>query len=278
MKMNHKVSIVTGGSGGIGLETARQFNDGIVLITDINERGLEKGKKELEASGIRVETMLCDVSKRADVESMLEKAASLGTIERVVHTAGLSASHPNPRLIINIDLLGTANLLEALLPYAHDDLSLVCIASMMGFTIPPSSYDHIMIHCLEEGNLDKLVEFSEGDPSKAYNISKRGVHLLCEKWAQAYGDQGARVNSVSPGIIETPMALAASRDFPEQMQYMQSMTPLSRNGQAIDVANVIGFLCSPMASFITGTDILVDGGLIKKMIRAQKRSQEKVAV
>lgn len=265
-----KVYVVTGGSGGMGLETAKQFRDGIVLITDINEEGLNQGKSELEAMGIKVETSLCDVSNREQVAQMLRKAAGLGEIVNVVHTAGVSPSVPNAKVIMDVDLLGTAILLEELFPYVKENMSVVCIASMVGFTIHPSENDKVMLGCLEEGSLDKLVEFAQGDPSNAYNIAKRGVQLLCEHWAPEFGKKGARINSVSPGIIETAMALAASKDYPERMEYLQAMTPLGRNGQAIDVVHVINFLCSPMASFITGTDILVDGGLIKNVIRAQQ--------
>lgn len=148
--------------------------------------------------------------------------------------------------------------------------SVVCIASMMALTVPPSENDQVMLRVTEEGAVEKLVEFAKNDPATAYNVAKRGVRLLCEYWAPEYGKRGARINSVSPGIIMTEMGKAAEREHPEQIQYMLSVTPLGRYGQAADVAGVVRFLCSPEASFITGTDILVDGGLMMNMLRAHR--------
>jgi NAD(P)-dependent dehydrogenase (short-subunit alcohol dehydrogenase family) len=101
-----------------------------------------------------------------------------------------------------------------------------------------------------------------------YNFVKRGVQLLTIKNANKWGEKGARIVSVSPGVIETPMALKAAQEHPERMEKIKQATPLKRNGQPEDVADVIYFLTSDAARFITSTDILVDGGVvhnIKKM-------------
>lgn len=264
-----KIHVITGGSGGIGLETAKRFTDGIVLISDINQQGLAEGKKELEARGIKTETAVCDISNREQIKDLLEKAAGLGEITNVIHTAGISPSAQNIKLIMEVDLIGTQYLLEELTPYLNENLVVICIASMVGYSITDNSYNNLLINCLDDGALEKIVDLAQGDPSIAYNIAKRGVHLLCEEWAPAYGAKGARVLSISPGIITTPMALEASKDFPEIMEQMSAMTPLKRHGKPEEIANLVKFLSSPEASFITGTDILIDGGLIKNTLRLQ---------
>lgn len=260
------VYVITGGSGGMGLEMAKKCSDGVVLIVDVNETGLKNGKAELEAAGVQAETALCDISKREQVAAMLKKASQLGAIKYVIHTAGIASTVPNTELILKVDLIGTAYLLEELLPYAVPGMSVVCTASMLGYTVPPSELDSVLVHCLEDGAFEKVVAATQNRPDFAYNIAKRGVQLMCEKWAMAYGQKGARINSVSPGIIETPMAAEACKQAPDVMKQMLAATPLGRNGQPSEIVTVFQFLCSDAASFVTGADIRVDGGLIKTML------------
>ncbi|HZK44491.1 MAG TPA: SDR family oxidoreductase [Syntrophomonadaceae bacterium] len=265
------VHVITGGSGGIGLEVAKQFPEDIILISDINEEGLKQGKKELETMGISVETAMCDICSREHIVELLKKAASLGTITNVIHAAGISPNIPDIRLIFNVDLIGSAILLEELVPYLNENMNVICIASMMGYTVTDQSNNKLLANCLDEGALDKIIKLANDDPSIAYNIAKRGVQLLCEKWAPAYGKKGARINSISPGIIETNMVIESNKNFPDQMQQMLTMTPLGRNGQPAEIALPIKFLCSPDATFITGTDLLIDGGLIKNMLSLKQQ-------
>lgn len=261
------VCVITGGSGGIGLESAKMFRDYTVVIADINEQALAAGKEELTALGIDTVTAICDVSKKEQTDALAKKASELGTITGVVHTAGVSGSVSNPDLVMKIDLIGSEYIVESFLPYMEAGSSMVLIASMMASVVPPNpAYDNLMLNCQEEDFLAKIAPFAEGNADHAYNFAKRGVRLLTEKWAGAYGEKGARINSVSPGIIETKMALQAAADHPEQMERMSKATPLKRNGKPEDIANVVKFLCSDAAAFITGTDILVDGGLIKTML------------
>lgn len=266
-----KVHVITGGSGGIGIETAKLFTDGVVLISDINETGLEEGKKQLKAMGLTVETEICDISNRAQIHNLLKKAAHLGEITNVIHTAGISPNISNIKLIIEIDLIGTELLLEELESYLNEKLVVICVASMVGYTVTDSSYNKLLVNCLEDGALEKIIALTKGDPTLAYNIAKRGVQLLCEKWSPVYGEKGSRIISVSPGIIETNMAVESRENFPEIMQQMLAMTPLKRHGEPEEIAGLIKFLCSPAAAFITGTDILIDGGLIKNMLALQSQ-------
>lgn len=261
------VCVITGGSGGIGLETAKMFPHHTVLIADINEQALASGKEELAALGIDAHTMICDVTNPAQTDALAKAASELGTITSVVHTAGVDGSVANPDLVMKIDLIGTEHIITSFYPYMTANSSMVLIASMMGSTVPANpDYDKFMLDCLAPDFLENIRPFLRGSADTAYNFAKRGVRLLAEKWAVPFGEKGARINTVSPGIIETKMALQAAENHPEQIQMMQQLTPLKRNGKPKDMANIIAFLCSDAASFITGTDILADGGLIKTMM------------
>lgn len=265
--MMKPVCVITGGSGGIGLESAKMFPNHTVVIADINEQALAAGKAELNALGIDAVTAICDVSKKEQTDALAAKAAALGEITGVVHTAGVSGSVSNPDLVMKIDLIGSEYIIESFLPHMGAGSSMVLIASMMASTVPPNAdYDQLMLNCQAEDFLAKIAPFAEGNADHAYNFAKRGVRLLAEKWAGAYGEKGIRINSLSPGIIETKMAMQAAADHPEQMEMMSKATPLKRNGKPEDIANVVAFLCSDASAFITGTDILVDGGLIKTMM------------
>lgn len=266
------VCVITGGSGGIGLEAAKMFQGHTVVIADINEQALAAGKEELTALGIDTVTAICDVSKKEQTDALAAKAAELGTITGVVHTAGVSGSVSNPDLVMKIDLIGSEYIIESFLPYMGAGSSMVLIASMMADTVPLNQdYTNLMLNCQDADFLDNIRPFLQGDANLAYNFAKRGVRLLAEKWAGAFGEKGARINSLSPGIIETKMALQAAADHPEQMEMMSKATPLKRNGKPEDIASVVAFLCSDASAFITGTDILVDGGLIKTMMAKNRK-------
>ncbi len=107
-----------------------------------------------------------------------------------------------------------------------------------------------------------MSRFVGGSSDVMYNFAKRGVQLLTQKNANKWGQKRARIVSVSPGVIETPMALKAAEEHPERMEMIKKATPLQRNGKPEDIADVVHFLVSDKARFITGTDILVDGGVM----------------
>ena len=265
------VYVITGGSGGIGLECAKEFKGSIAVIADINEEALQSGKVTLESMDIETKTVVCDVTKKEAVKKLAAEARGFGPIKGVIHTAGVSGTVSNTDLVMKVDLIGTAHIIEEFYPHMEAGSSMVLVASMMGYVVPPNpQYDDLMLDCLAPDFLAKITPFLQGDANNAYNFAKRGVQLLAEKWALKYGAQGARINSISPGIIETPMAVDAAKEHPEQMQYMQSITPLKRNGNPQDIADVVSYLCSDKADFITGSDIRVDGGLVKNLLALQK--------
>lgn len=261
-----QVHIITGGSSGIGLECAKEFKEGIVVITGRNEERLAKAIKELEESGIEALPKQGDISDRESVKELFDYAKSFGEVKTVVNSAGVSGVGVDARLTFEIDLLGTENLvLEAKEAMAPGGV-VILLASMMGHIVPPNdAYDPYLENPSKEGSIDALVEAAQNKSDYAYNFSKRGVHLLAKRFAWEYGEKGLRILSLSPGIIMTPMSKKAAEEHPEQMNYMKSMTPVGRNGEPEDISEMVAFLASDKASFITGTDILVDGGLTLKL-------------
>nr|WP_300002476.1 SDR family oxidoreductase [Tissierella sp.] len=260
------IHIITGGSSGIGLECAKRFKEGTVLITGRNVEKLKKAEEELKKEGINVAYKSSDVSDIESVRELFKYAKSLGNIKTVLNSAGVSGGDVSSKVTFEIDLLGTEQLIEETLKLAEKNTVLILIASMMGHIVPPNpDYDKHLENPSEEGAIDALVKAVNDKSDIAYNFSKRGVHLLVKKHAPAFGEKGARIVSISPGIIMTPMSEQAAADHPEQMEFMKKMTPMARNGNPDDIANAVCFLADDNASFITGTDLLVDGGLTIKL-------------
>lgn len=256
------VHIITGGSSGIGLECAKEFKDGIVLITSRGEEKLISAEKELKGAGIEVAYKTSDISDKNSISELFEYGKSLGKIKTVVNSAGVSGVGADAKLTFEIDLIGTQNLIDLTLEYMEEDTVLILIASMMGHVVPSNEkYDTYLENPTKEGSIEALVQIAGNSSDVAYNFSKKGVHMLVKKYASEFGKKGGRIVSLSPGIIMTPMGEKAAQEHPEQMNYMKSMTPAGRNGKPEDIANAVAFLADDRASFITGTDLIVDGGL-----------------
>lgn len=273
------VHIITGGSSGIGLECAKIFKNDIVLITARNEERLINATNQLKEEGIDAYYKSSDISSQESIKKLFEYARSLGNIKTVINSAGVSGVSESARLTFDIDLVGTENLIKQTSECCVDDTVMILISSTMGHVVPANpEYDKYLENPLEKGAVDALIEIVKDDSAVAYNFSKRGVHLLAKKYANEFGKKGARILSLSPGIIMTPMAEKALAAHPERMEYMKAMTPMGRNGLPEDIANAVGLLASKEASFITGTDILVDGGLgvnLPKIMAAAQAQQEK---
>lgn len=260
------VYIITGGSSGIGLECGKEFKDGIVLITGRNEERLINAAKELKAEGIDVVYKTSDISDMDSIGALFDYGKSLGKIKAVVNSAGVSGVGVDAELTFNIDLIGAQNLIDLTMKHMEDGTVLVLIASMMGHVVPSNEkYDHFLENPTKEGSIEALLQIVQNKSDLAYNFSKKGVHMLVKKYASAFGAKNARILSLSPGIIMTPMGEAAVEAHPEQMSYMKSMTPAGRNGIPEDIAAAVAFLVDDRASFITGTDLIVDGGLTVNM-------------
>ncbi|MCM3611808.1 SDR family oxidoreductase [Planococcus sp. MERTA32b] len=267
--MSNEVYVITGGSGGMGKATAELVGKkGTVLLADISEERLVQTKEELAAKGITdVHFQTVDITSKEDVEKLAEKAAELGTLRGLVHTAGLSPTMADSKRITAVNLVGTGLILDAFLPLANEKTSAVMVSSMSAYMVPRQGpFMEALVQPLAENAVETMEQFTQGDPGAAYSMSKLGVILVVEDQAWAWGEKGARLNSLSPGTINTPMGRQEASQQ-QQMKIMLDHTPLRREGEPSEIASAMEFLLSDAASYITGIDLRVDGGTIANFPR-----------
>ncbi|KAL5357140.1 hypothetical protein BJX96DRAFT_143945 [Aspergillus floccosus] len=267
--------VVIIGCGGMGLAIARRLGSGSsVLLADASPLQLENAISTLRQEGYAVDGKETDVSSLDEVNNLAKKASDMGPIKTIVHTAGLSPIQASPERIYQVDLLGTANVIDAFLKVATGGASFVVIASMAGHAIEETFATDFEQHLataptqtllshpeLDTGPYEADTPESRMASARAYGISKRANIVRVQAFAAAFGTKGARINSVSPGVISTVMG-QRELDGPYGQHIRQIIEdgPAARIGTASDVANAAAFLASDEASFITGTDLLVDGG------------------
>ncbi len=218
---------------------------------------------DLDAPDIEgVEGLACDVSNAVAVAGVADRVRQLGPFRALVHAAGISPTMADSRRVFEVDLIGTQLLLDAFEPLVEPGASAVCFASSSAYQIamlgPNAELDAFVEDPSAEGFLDQAAARFD-DSGLAYAWAKRGVRRAVARAAVTWGRRGGRVNSVSPGLIDTGMG---RQEFEAQpiMQVMLDNTPLGRLGRAEEVAALVAFLVSDEASFISGIDILIDGG------------------
>lgn len=264
--MKKELIVITGGAGGIGTACAKVFKKEHLIITDYSQELVNKAVEELKNAGFNVSGIACDITDKKDVDKLKQFVSDNGSFKALVHTAGVSGSMQDLKKIYAIDLVATEILIEAFYGLAGENSVAVLLSSMMGYVVPPNEkYDEALRNPQASGSFETVSQFIEGNSDTLYNFVKRGVHLLVQKHMNKWGEKGARIVSLSPGVIETPMGLKAAEEHPERMEMIKKATPLKRNGQPEDIADVVEFLISDKARFITGTDILVDGGVIQNI-------------
>jgi len=253
------VTVVTGAASGMGrlcVESLRGTTDTLVTV-------------DLDAP--RIEGTLgiaCDVSDPEAVAALATRVHTLGAFRALAHAAGVSPTMTHPRRILEIDLVGTALLLEAFEPLVEPGSAAVCFSSSSAYQVALRGVDAELQTLVSDprapGFLDAAVERLP-DSGLAYAWAKRGVIAVAARAAVAWGRRGGRVNSLAPGLIDTPMGRQEAEQQPV-MKLMLEKTPLERLGQPAEVAAVVAFLLSDSASFISGIDLLVDGGMLQGLI------------
>jgi NAD(P)-dependent dehydrogenase (short-subunit alcohol dehydrogenase family) len=270
------LALVTGAAGDMGEACARLLAGRCaLLLTDVDERGLERVVAAMPG-GTPVYPVVADLRSENDRDRLLEAARSVGGLRWLAHVAGLSPAMASGRLVLEVDLVATA----ALLAEVRDDLQpggvAVCIASIAGHLLGDDPrIDAILDAPLEGDPTHRLMEYlgSEPDSGIAYALAKRGLIRLCERLAPSWGRIGRRIVSISPGLIDTSMGrLELERtqgmaDLLERVPLVRQPQPDpgSLSGKAEDIARAVDFLCSDGASFISGCDLRIDGGLIPSL-------------
>lgn len=260
--------LVVIGAGGIGQAIARRLGPGrTVLLADHNDKTLQTAAKALEDIGHRVVTQAVDISSRESVHALAQAAADLGTVQQVVNTAGLSPVQAPAQTILAVDLAGVALVLEEFGHVIAPGGAGLTVSSMAGHMsglapLTPEQERDLAVTATD-GLLDLPFVAAVKESGPAYALAKRANHLRVQAAAVTWGEHGARVNSVSPGIILTPLARdEMSSPGAAGYQKMIETSAAGRVGTADEVAAVAAFLLGPDAAFVTGSDLLMDGGVI----------------
>jgi NAD(P)-dependent dehydrogenase (short-subunit alcohol dehydrogenase family) len=260
--------VVLIGTGAIGQAIARRIAPGKhLLLADVRESNAKAVSNTSSSIGYQVSTYLVDVSSREAVHALATTAANLGDITGVIHTAGLSPTQASPEAILKVDLYGTALVLEEFGQVVAPGGAGVVIASQAGHMLPPLGWEQDAL--LAQTPADELLSLPMLQPDqipdsgRAYMISKRANSLRVQSAAIQWGERGARVNAISPGIIYTPLA-KDEMTGPNAAGYqrMIELCAVRRGGTPDEVGAAAAFLMGPDGAFITGSDLLMDGGVI----------------
>jgi NAD(P)-dependent dehydrogenase (short-subunit alcohol dehydrogenase family) len=268
--MNSEVIVIIG-AGGIGQAIARRQGYGkTVYFADVDDTVLKDAVAALEHASYKVASQSVDVTSRASVRALVDAAAALGSVTQVVNTAGLSPNMASAAKVLEVDLYGVALVFEEFERVIAPGGCGIVISSMAGHMpapLPPEQ-EHALAYTPTEELLALPFLSNEAvrDSMQAYGIAKKANHLRVQAASLSWGERGARVNSISPGIIATPLAQheMASESGPIYRAMIEA-SPSKRMASADEVASAAAYLMGPEASFITGSDLLMDGGVIAAM-------------
>ena len=263
----NKEVVVLLGAGSMGTAIVKRISTNrIIFLGDINEENLKSREEELKYNGFAVETQVVDALNKESLESFAKKASELGNIKYFIDTAGASPNQASPEHIINLDLVATSMAIDVFANYIAQGGAGLIISSQTGYmmNLPAEIENQIALTPTEElKDLDFIKNDAVENSGVAYIVAKRANHLKVRTAAATtWGDKGARINSISPGIIVTPLAYDEFEAAGDAYQEMINSSPAKRVGTSEEIARVAEFLLSDDSSFITGIDLLVDGGVI----------------
>lgn len=261
------ICVITGGGSGMGLATARLMGkDYYIIICGRSVGKLENAVRELQEEGIEVEAFACDVSDYRSVENLANHAKGKGTVSAVIHAAGFSPHMGDAKQIMEVNALGTINVNNAFHNVVVEGACIIDVSSMSAyltpkFIMPVRNYKY----SIQDPQLfmKKIMKYINFFPKKvragvAYGISKHFVIWFAKQDAARFGSKGVRVISVSPGNFETPMGELEKEEADAYTKYCA----IKRFGHVDEIASLFAFCASPNAGYLTGVDILCDGGLV----------------
>ena len=252
------------GAGTMGMAIARRLGDTHrLLLADRDSEALGRHVKALLDEGCEATGIECDVLDPAAVASLADTASRAEGFRTLVHVVGLSPTMADAETILRVNLAGPTRVADAFAELLGPGTVAVFIASMAGHLENP---EPALRAALQDASKDDFVASvvaalgTELTPEKAYRLSKWALIRMCRRRAAALGTRGARIVSVSPGLITTPQG-AREHDVQPLKRAMLERIPLGREGTLIEIADAVDFLVSERASYISGTDLLVDGGI-----------------
>ena len=249
------VAVVTGASRGMGRSC-------VEVLQGVAERLVAVDLQAPEIDGTL--GLACDVSDPDSVAELAARVRGLGPFRALAHAAGISPTMGDARRVLEVDLVGTELLLDVFEDLVVPGSAAVCFSSMAAYQIAPfadPAHDALLDDPLAADFLDRITA-AITDPGHAYALAKRGVIRACGRAAVRWAARGGRVNSLAPGLIDTPMGRQELEGQPA-MREMFERVPMGRLGDPGEVAAVVGFLLSDAASFVSGIDVLVDGALVQ---------------
>jgi NAD(P)-dependent dehydrogenase (short-subunit alcohol dehydrogenase family) len=252
------------GAGALGMAIARRVGASHrVMLVDKDEKRLGSQVRAMQREGHDATGVVCDIVNEASVDKLAAAAQEAGLVRSLVHVVGLSPSAGDSAAILRVNLLGATLVADSFFELAQPGTAAVFIASLASHTgeVAPE-----IAATLDDPLVPDWVERVESaiggeiDPGLAYQLSKYALLRMCRREAPRWGAKGARITSVSPGLVATPMGAQEYERNPGKYRLLES-TPLGREVTMVEIADAVEFLVSDKASFISGVDLLVDGGL-----------------
>ncbi len=251
----------------MGLETAKLMGrDYQLIIADTSETKLEQAMTELNSVGTTVHTSVCDISKRDQVRDLAAFAREKGPVKAVIQTAGLSPNMGAPFTILMVNAAGTYNVCSAFYEVMDEGSCLIAVSSMAAHLAPSFIFPR-SVYPLCAKDLDRFINKLAAKlrfiPKKyksalAYCFSKDFIIWLVQKEAERFGDKGIRILSVSPGNFDTPMGMIEKAEG----EKFTARSALKRFGKPEEIAHLFAFCVDERVAYLTGTDILMDGGTV----------------
>lgn len=265
------VSLITGGAGGMGLATAKVVGqDRAVVLCDVRQDRLDGAAAALKDLGVAATAVNCDVTDRRAVDALFATVSGLGTLASVIHTAGVSPSMGDAEYVMRTNALGTLNIGEAFFATAGEGAAIVNVASMAAYLLPaeliPTSTFPLALQDTEAFMTEMLAACAiapeEARSGISYAISKSFVRWYSSSQAERFNGRGLRIVSVSPGSVDTEMGRLEEQ---AGAGAMVADAAVPRWGKPEEMADLLAFCASDKAGYLTGTDILNDGGVVASM-------------
>ena len=255
------------GAGSMGTAIVRRIAAGKkILLGDISEKALERVSDDFRRSGYDVETCVVNALEKESVVAFAKKAATLGPVMYFIDTAGASPNQASPEHIVNLDMVGTGYAVDAFGQVMAEGGAGLIISSQAAYMYPIPNEDELQIVNATTERLSELPivkNVAMQNSGLAYMIAKRVNHLQAQRAAAiTWRERRARINTISPGIIVTPLAYDEFNANGDGYQAMIDASAARRVATSDEIADAAAFLLGEHATFINGTDLLIDGGVI----------------